>query len=229
MSFAACGGALYATIWDQVVVRTDGASPSWSVFAPYTGPTLPNGTSGLRGLTCVPNTYGSGSMLIASMEGPGDVYEFPLDGSAPSIELHMTNYLATELGTWINYSTAAFNNMVAYPNSGTASCPDLMLGVGYIVVTSSYAGAYHGKRNYYYPKASLIIRHCNGAYAMAMRTVNDPSKSPMPPLIASRSIAVSQFTGDPAGTLYMGGFEVDSSQLPALDHNTDWIYKGSPD
>ena len=32
MSFAACGGKLYASIYDAIVVRTDGANPSWSAY-----------------------------------------------------------------------------------------------------------------------------------------------------------------------------------------------------
>ena len=32
MSFAACGGKLYASMYDAILVRTDGANPSWSVY-----------------------------------------------------------------------------------------------------------------------------------------------------------------------------------------------------
>ena len=38
MSFAACGGKLYASIYDAVVVRTDGVNPSWQIFYHYSGP-----------------------------------------------------------------------------------------------------------------------------------------------------------------------------------------------
>src|SRR5208282_1079912 len=84
MSFAACGGKLYASVYDAIVVRTDGANPSWQVFYQYSGPALlsggSGGNSGFRGLTCVPNLNGSGSMLIAALEGNGDIYDIPLDG-----------------------------------------------------------------------------------------------------------------------------------------------------
>ena len=69
MSFAACGGKLYATIYDAIVVRTDGKNPSWKKFYQYSGPALPSESSGFRGLTCVPSLNGVGSMLIASLEG----------------------------------------------------------------------------------------------------------------------------------------------------------------
>ena len=40
MSFAACGGKLYASMYDAILVRTDGANPSWSVYWTYPGPAL---------------------------------------------------------------------------------------------------------------------------------------------------------------------------------------------
>ena len=104
MSFAACGGKLYASIYDAIVVRTDGANPSWQIFYQYSGPALPSASSGFRGLTCVPNLNGAGSMLIAALEGPGDIYDIPLDGSQPTIELHTSNYLATRLALGLGTS-----------------------------------------------------------------------------------------------------------------------------
>ncbi len=138
MSFAACGGKLYATIYDAILVRTDGANPSWNIFHWYSGPALPPQSSGFRGLTCVPHLDGSGSMLIASLEGDSpDIYEFPLDGSQPSIELHTANFVATQLGTWVGYGIAAYNNMIVYPQSGSTGCPDLLIGLS--IVASNYS------------------------------------------------------------------------------------------
>ena len=221
MAFAACGGKLYASIYYAIVVRTDGPNPSWSIVYQYSGPDVSAVNSGFRGLTCVPNLNGSGSMLIASLEGPGDVYEFPLDGSPPTIELYMSNYLSSQLGSRVSYATAAYNNMVIYPQSGTPSCPDLLMGLGFIA-SVNYPHAYDD----IYPNASFIVRHCNGTYT-PIANISNPSIMPAPQLMATRSIAVSQFNGDPPGTLYAGGFEVDVKDFP-LDHNTDWIYKGVP-
>ena len=41
MSFAACGGKLYATIFDSIGVRTDGVNPSWSQIYKYPGALIP--------------------------------------------------------------------------------------------------------------------------------------------------------------------------------------------
>jgi len=217
MSFAACGGKLYASVYDAIEVRTDGANPSWKVFHRYSGPPLNSQSSGFRGLTCVQKLNGSGSMLIASLEGPGDVYDIPLDGSQPTIELHMSNYLATELGAWVSYNIAAYNDMIVYPQSGSKSCPDLLIGLGVIYV-GNYPNNYRGL----YPTPSFVVRHCNGSYGF--RKIIDPSITPAPPLLATRALAVSQFSGDPAGTLYGGGY--DAHSMPA--HNTDWVYRGVP-
>jgi hypothetical protein len=159
MSFAACGGKLYASIYDAIVVRADGANPSWKIFYRYSGPPRSSNSSGFRGLTCVPNLNGSGSMLISSLEGDSpDIYDIPLNGSQPTIELHTANYLATQLGSWVGYGVAAYNNMTLYPQSGTTSCPDHLIGV--LTNTSEYAGAYES----WYPTAQYLVRHCVGTY-----------------------------------------------------------------
>jgi hypothetical protein len=214
MSFAACGGKLYASIYDAIVVRTDGTNPSWQIF--YQGPAPPSGSSGFRGLTCVPNLNGAGSMLIASLEGPGDIYDIPLNGSPPTIELNTPNFLATQLGVWIDYVIGAYNNMIVYPQSGSTSCPDLLIGLS--IIATTYPNAYEN----YYPNASYLVRHCNGVYGF--HPIVDPSIAPAPPLIATRALAPSQFSSDPAGTIYSGGYDAHNETA----HNTDWIYRGVP-
>jgi len=217
MSFAACGGKLYATIYDAIVVRTDGENPSWQIYYKYSGPPLSSESSGFRGLTCVPHLNGVGSMLIASLEGDSpDIYDIPLDGSQPTIELHTANYLATQLGSWVGYGIAAYNNMTVYPGSGTTSCPDYLIGL--LTNTSEYAEAYES----WYPTAQYLVRHCIGTYRLL--NIVDPSITPAPSLLATRTLVVSQFSGDPAGTLYSGGY--DAHWDPA--HNTDWVYRGVP-
>jgi hypothetical protein len=174
MSFAACGGKLYATIYDAILARTDGPNPSWRIFYQYDGPVLPAKSSGFRGLTCVGNLNGVGSMLIAALESDtADIYDFPLDGSQPSIDLHTSNFLASELGAWVGYAIPAYNNMIVYPQSGTPSCPDLLVGLG-VVWAGSYPGAYQG----YYPNGSFLIRHCNGSTASGPSPTRASSRPP---------------------------------------------------
>ena len=202
MSFADCEGKLYATIYDNVVVRTDGSNPSWNVLSTYSGPPLGSSSSGYRGLTCVHNIGKSGHMLIAGMEGTGDIYEIPLDGSPATLELNTANFVASNLGASAGYVVAAYNDMTVYPQSGTATCPDLLIGVGY--------------------PSTMLIRHCNGTYDF--QSIYDTSLSPVPAVLSPRSIVPSQFADDAPGTLYAGGY--DCHGQPA--HNTAWIYRGIP-
>jgi hypothetical protein len=219
MSFAACGGKLYASLYDAILVRTDGANPSWQKLYQYSGPALPSTSSGFRGLTCVPNLNGAGSMLISALEGNTfDVYDIPLDGSQATIELHTSNYIASQLGNWVGYGIAAYNNMTVYPDSGSASCPDLIIGLG-VIYTPDFANDYEG----IHPSAMYVVRHCNGAYT-SLGAIAVSSMNPSTPLLSARTIVVSQFSGDPAGTLYVGGY--DAHDDPA--HNTEWIYRGVP-
>ena len=204
MSFAQCNGKLYATIYDNVVVRTDGPNPSWNVLSTYSGPPLLPASSGYRGLTCVnvPGQPPGDMMLIAATEGNGDIYEIPLDGSPATLELNTANFIASNLGASAGYVVTAYNNMTVYPQSGTATCPDLLIGVGY--------------------PSTMLIRHCNGTYDF--QSIYDTNLSPVPAVLSPRSIVPSQFAGDPPGTLYAGGY--DCHGQPA--HNTAWIYKGMP-
>jgi hypothetical protein len=156
-------------------------------------------------------------MIPAALEGESpDVYEFPLDRSRPSIELHTSNFVASLLGAWIGYGILAYNNMVGYPQSGSPSCPDLLLGLG-VVSAYNYPGNYQG----YHPLPTFLIRHCDGTYGF--RTI-DPTITPKPTPMSTRALAVSQFPDDPAGTIYAGGY--DARGRPA--HNTNWIYRGVP-
>jgi hypothetical protein len=216
MSFAACGGKLYATIYDTIWVRTDGPNPSWHRFYAYTG-ALASESSGFRSLTCVRNLYGPGTMLIAVLENNSpDVYDFPLNGSPPTIELHGANYLGTHIGVGVGYGLGY--SSVVYTQSGTTHCPDFL--IGYYIAAPSYPSAYEGN----YPYASFLIRHCNGTYDF--QTIIDPSLSQSPPLLAARAMVVSRFASDPPGTIYAGGY---GCSLSYSAHNTDWIYRGVPE
>jgi hypothetical protein len=156
-------------------------------------------------------------MLIAALEGSGNIYDIPLDGSQPTIELYTSNFIASQLGTWVGYDIAAYNNMIVYPQAGTPSCPTLLIGLG-VVHARRYPNAYEG----YYPTASYLVRHCNGAYGF--RTIVDPSITPQPSILSTRTLVVSQFSGDRPGTVYMGGYDAHDESA----HNTDWIYRGVP-
>jgi hypothetical protein len=224
MSFAACGGKLYASYFDSIEVRTDGPNPSWKVYYQYPGSYTNTAASGFRGLTCVPQPTGPGYMLIASLEGPGDIYDIPVGLTAPiassavSVELVMSNFLATQLGYWASYSIPAYNNMVIYPGSGTSHRPDILIGVG-VVNVGNDPNNYQGL----YPNPTLLVRHANGSYDFQTLAWSG-WEWPATWCISTRAVVFSEFPGDPAGTIYTGGY--DAHSMPA--HNTDWVYRGVP-
>jgi hypothetical protein len=74
--FAACAGALYATIRTRLYRRNNGGlrpgTPRWVLV--YSEPPVGLRNSGLRGLTCI--TDNGSPALLLSTEGNGDVYRF---------------------------------------------------------------------------------------------------------------------------------------------------------
>ena len=129
---ASCGGHLYATWNAELWERVDGASPSWiQIYSYFTDPkgNPKYGSDGFRGLTCI--STNSASFLVASLEDPGDIYEFPLPVGtptqlvSPTIELHVNNWLSSQTFGGTSYQVTdlalAFNNtMPAYttPSGG---------------------------------------------------------------------------------------------------------------
>jgi hypothetical protein len=82
--FAACDGALYATIRTRLYRRNNGdlppGTPRWVLV--YSEPPVGPHNSGLRGLTCI--SYNGSPALLLSTEGNGDVYRF---GGLPAGQL----------------------------------------------------------------------------------------------------------------------------------------------
>ena len=171
--------------------------------------------SGFRGLTCVPNLNGSGSMLIAVLEGPGDVYNFPLDGSQPTIELHGTQLRLIAARDMGRVHHRRLQRHACLPAVGHERLPGLLIGL--YNAAANYPGSYEG----IYPNPSFLIRHCNGTYDFR---IIDAGLTPPATPISTRTMVVSQFPGDPAGTIYAGGFDAHSTP----NHNTAWVYKGIP-
>ena len=69
------------------------------------------------------NLNGAGSMLIAGLEPPGYIYDIPLDGSQPTVELNTSNYLATLLGNWVGYVVTRTTICRSIPNPERNDAP----------------------------------------------------------------------------------------------------------
>lgn len=241
MAFAQCGTPthLYATMFDQVWMRTDDTTGgpnnngdgrgTWSVV--YRGSDLVGkGTesSGWRGLTCVKSTFPGDTqdMLIAAFEGAGQVYAFQL-GSASNnyaiqqtkVELYANQWLSSQLGL-VTYSVLAFNDM-PLTGYGVTGCYDRYIGLGDLAVeANSYPTPLYVSGSYHYPYAGYTVRHCDGTYDnfIQIHNLNDTNT-----LVATRTMIPSQFPGDPAGTVFAGGFDTMNGAFA----NTNWLYRGT--
>jgi hypothetical protein len=98
MSFAECDGLLYATVGQQIFVRSDGAQASWRSI--YTNPFPGHSESGLRGLTAITAPDGRGQVLLAAEEGhAGRIIRIdPHDGYKETTDLDLRGFLAEAWG-----------------------------------------------------------------------------------------------------------------------------------
>ena len=214
MNMVECDGSLYATDYTTVLRRIDGNTPYWKIIyevAPTPAYQATAG-SGFRGLSCVPNTHGAGNMLIAFWEGNGGAAPPQSEVRAYDIPTNKDFFTAvvekdlslTFAGSDNSGGIVAYNNTIVYPYSGSTGCPDIIAG------TQLWSTQTKTTLNY-------LVRHCDGSYNIY--AIPDSN-----PLRAIRSIVVSQFPGDPVGTLYAGGYDADDR--PA--HNTNWVSRGLP-
>ena len=215
MSFANSSNGLFATTYNAIITRLDGPSPSWTKIYSNTTP-LSNNSSGFRALTLVPTPNNDGNMFLFSVENkPCEIFSMsPNPPYTVTTEINVSNYLSEQLGTPVGYGIAGYNDMVPYYAANGSV--DYYIGLSAAAPSSPIA---FGET---YPSAMFLIRHQDTTYEL--RTVSDPAISPSPPLVAVRSMIVSQFPTDPPGTWYAGGFDAGYGRTSSF--NSNWIYKG---
>jgi hypothetical protein len=223
MSFAECNGKLYATVAWEIHERQDGTAPSWTKVFTW-GQGLPlTGSGGLRGLTSIADPSGDGELLLVAAEGgQGRLLRIaPRGHYSAATDLDVLSFASRELHTPVRALIVAYNNMTPYP-----STPHPGVSPGSLLL-----GGYHAKtpqspsglgRFHIAPGAYVLIRGPHGGYRSL--EVLDPTITPRPALVATRTITSSPFPSDPPGTVYAGGF--DAGQL--TPHNSAWLYRGTP-
>jgi poly(A) polymerase len=225
MSFGECNGELYATIKPAVYKRIDGPSPIWEKVYEYTSfpkdrPSWEGGSSGIRGLTAIPNPDGDGEVLLMALEGPAIagysagakiMYLDPSDNNSVTTELDLGAFLKEQFKeAWsaeLYYVITAFNDMVPVTDPNTGE--DLLLLGGWHLDNEGNAGSWY------------LVRHAGATYTLhAIPYLFDFRGWPKS-LMGIRAIRVSPFMTDNSQVIYMGGCTV--SPLIKL-HNTAWIY-----
>jgi hypothetical protein len=220
-SFAVCDGKLYAA-GRAIYVREDGASPSWKKI--FSLPSKANGRNlrGFSGLTCARGLTG-GPALFSGFQGNSAVVvrvDLGPSGPKPTVELDVARLLSGFLGTTVKSAIIAYNDVTIYPAAEHA-CPSLLFGFTIYTPLETLTFASTHK----YTKAGFLVRDCKANFAV--QWVEDPSIKPTPHLVAVRAIALSPFSQDPPGTIYVGGFDAGNAPAPGV-HNTAWLYRGVP-
>jgi hypothetical protein len=214
-SFAECNGVLYAAVGQQIYRRLDGAAPRWQLV--YTNDDPGYSQSGLRGLTAVRNTIGSGQVLLAAVEGTRArmLRVDPAAGYRGTTELNLNGALAAHWGARVSYSIGAYNDMTAVPDGHGGT--DLLIGVeGHY--RSGHAPIGHTAFYGYDAGAWYLVRTPAGQYRL--REIAGAQPVTKQPLVSTRAIALSPFAGR-AGGVYFGGFDANSKPV----HNTAWIFR----
>jgi hypothetical protein len=220
-SLTECEGKLYASGSD-IYEREDGPHPNWkSIF------TLPRRESaenmrGFSGLTCASGPSRRPALFSSFQGGSAVIVRIDLDqGRAKgTVELDVPKFLSDVLRTEATTALVAYNDMTIYPTADTV-CPSLLMG--FSVHTPNEPETFASTHKY--PGAGFLVRDCKGRYTV--NWVQDPSLNPVPKLVAVRAISLSSFAQDPAGTIYVGGFDAGNAPAPGV-HNTAWLYKGVP-
>jgi len=232
VAFADCNGHLYFSSKPGIYERTtNGSHPVWSEIYSYSHPMRPN-SSGLRGLTTIPNPNGSGQVILAAAEeAPCVILRIdPADDHRVTTELNVDEFLFKHWGRLlVPYVIAAYNSMPIVRD------PDSNQSV-HIIGLQAFCPL-PGKEH----SAWYLIRDANARYSLheirpvplipesgqpshhylSMVTNGRPTTERSPNLGAVRTIIVSPFASDTGHALYFGGYDTDGR--PA--HNTAWLYR----
>jgi poly(A) polymerase len=215
---AECNGRLYASVYNTIYERQDGLQASWKPIWNYVPKTpFGEGSSGLRGLTAIPNPAGAGEVLLVTLEhNPCFLFSINPQTGKGVVEANISEQLSELLGTKVGFIIAGYNNMVLYETAGRSRTPTVLMGIESATpMVPSAQGAMNSD-------ARLLIRWPNGR--LSFEEIVDRTLTPRPMLVSARSVIISPFAEDPPGTVYASGY--DCNNKPA--HNTDWIYRGTP-
>ena len=233
MGFCVCNGSLYCATSRHIYQRTDGAAPAWKEVYYCEKEISP---VGIRGLTAVPQPGGKGEVLwFVALRKVRRLD--PAAAFKESIELDMPEFLTEKLGLKVTGALSAYNELMPYVMPGTGEVVGLF-GFEYshpAAVFNAHPNLKARRQMSERTKAGgpatgagragngrYCIRHAKGAdITYEVAEITDPRE---PPLVATRTIAVSPFPEDHGRVLYFGGYDCNS--VPA--HNTAWIYRAEP-
>jgi len=217
MAFAECNGQLHVAAAPIVLRRQDGANPKWIEVFRYPLMATPGGSSGLRGLTAVPNLAGNGQSLLAALEGnQGAMVRLDPKATLPysyTIELDIMKNL-TEAWRMIPPSITASYVVVA--NSEMTWVKDPLTNDSTLFVTIQHHPAKARDDAFYY-----IRRVKNGVVTYDLKRIDNTQVIPPIVLNSTRACAVSPFASDNGQYFYIGGYDADNNP----SHNTAYALR----
>lgn len=233
MSFTDCDGSFYATIGPAIYQRQDGPNPTWTkVYTyPFANPTADflNGTGGLRGIYCLPNSSGSDSTLLVAAEGVPDVIKVdPHAGFTETVDEDVASLLTVRWGFPVAGALIAYNHFTPAIDPVTQEHVLLIGFEAHVgpnvtppvpVFPTTPVGDDGGIVNFL-ATANYLVRHADGSYDVY--SMEDPTLPQPPPRVSVRTLAISPFPEDQAAVVYAGGFDCNNTP----EHDTAWALKG---
>lgn len=214
MSFTVANGSLYMASKPRLYMRFDGPTPVWGSLLEYPDP--PNLGEGLRALTAIPNTSGTGQDIVASFESGGGrmVRIFPTLGHFYVSELDVREFLRNRWGGLsVDVVTAGYNDLPAVVDRQTDQTVHLIGIMAFPPLTMPRTSSWY------------LLRFPNGSYDVREIEALEHPFVPEPILMGNRTITVSPFKVDKGRYAYFGGY--DAVFLPA--RHTAWIYRAPVD
>ena len=226
-------GALLFSAGSQIFRRIDGTAPSYVVAQDDTdllasGEVIDPNIGGIRGLSAIPSTTGSGSSLLFlwapdSTNSKGCVYRLDLTATGSysrTQEICLNSLISSYLGgAPVAYVLGAYNNFYPVTNPATALI-NYVFGLDSWVSGSNVAftQTQTGKTGGMYAGAMYAIRRGPGNYQVG--EVNGHYNSSNPALVSIYTAVLSPFASE-SNVLYFGGYDPNNVN----SHNTAWSFK----
>ena len=209
MAFTVCNGDLYCAIAPSVYKRNN-ATGTWSAVFTYPFNVFPGGSSGLRGLTTIPNPNGSGQSLIAALEGTtSKIYRITPGQNLPVEEIDIDTLMSSAFGFPGQYYVIANSEMTWITEPGT--------GDSVLSITIQHHPANIRDDAFY-----LIRKQVGNSINYSLKRIDNTVFSPLTVLNSTRAIVTSPFVND-ENYVYIGGYDADEN----ISHNTAYVLRAS--
>ena len=234
LAIVEANGALLFSTGSQIYRRVDGAAPTYALAQDdtdllATGEVIDPNVGGIRGLTAIPASSGSGNSLLffwapdGTSNSKGCVYRLDFSSTGPytrTLEACMNNLISTYLGgSPVSYVLGAYNNFYPVTNPATGQINyvfglDCWVAGNYVSITETQAGKTGGM----YSGAMYAMRLGPGTYQVG--EVNGHHNSANPALVSIYTAVLSPFATE-SNVLYFGGYDPNNVN----SHNTAWSFK----